>query len=290
MFCIRSSTQTTSESYGFYYLRRHVCPIQFDSRNFTRGLVVAGTLHRVPRSSPSDVARMSTTSTTTYPARQYMQTTSTSSQPTTSPCAKSTRSRQQHWATGSSTSTSANQSVQTSAVKPTVLLNNEERPRNLLADVEDLSRRKMLAVTAFRFMWSLCGLFRVVSGSETEKQNAFHRKQLRSFIRVQWPQRKSNLKLYKRCRCHKISKYVLELRWRSQPTLGRVGAYKPSNVCLLPKDGLHGYRSRPRTVLPSSLDTDLQQIGMRLKTRADLEQLRRIAINKTMWSKLHRTL
>ncbi|KAI0242155.1 Cathepsin L1 [Lamellibrachia satsuma] len=35
---------------------------------------------------------------------------------------------------------------------------------------------------------------------------------------------------------------------------------------------------------------DLQQIGMRLQTRVDLQQLRRIAKNKTQWSKLHRTI
>ena len=48
-------------------------------------------------------------------------------------------------------------------------------------------------------------------------------------------------------------------------------------------EGLHGYRGRPRTGLPTTLDTDLQQIGMQLKTRADQEQLRQIAIDKTKW-------
>ena len=62
---------------------------------------------------------------------------------------------------------------------------------------------------------------------------------------------------------------------------------KPSNVCIFPKmDGLNGYRSRCRTGHPGTLDTELPQISMWLKTWADLEQLRRITKNKTKWSKL----
>ena len=40
-------------------------------------------------------------------------------------------------------------------------------------------------------------------------------------------------------------------------------------------DGLNRYRGRPRTA-SWHLDTNLQQIGMRLKTTANLEQVRRI--------------
>ena len=55
-------------------------------------------------------------------------------------------------------------------------------------------------------------------------------------------------------------------------------------------EGLQGHRGRPRTSLPRTLDTDLQQIGMRLKTRADLEKLRRIALDRTGWRTLHNTI
>ena len=74
-----------------------------------------------------------------------------------------------------------------------------------------------------------------------------------------------------------------------QHTLGRECASNPSNVRLLPNEGRHGYRGRPRprTSLPRTPDSDLKQTSMRLKTRAKLEQLLRIAMNKTKWRKLH---
>ena len=47
--------------------------------------------------------------------------------------------------------------------------------------------------------------------SETEKQDAFHHKQLRSITRIHWPQRISNVKLYERCRCRQISTDVMDM-------------------------------------------------------------------------------
>ena len=122
----------------------------------------------------------------------------------------------------------------------------------------------------------------------SEKQDAFHWKQLRSLIGIHWPQRISNLKLYERCRCHQISTDVMNMRWRLFGHVLRLDEEVPANQTMstyFQMAGLHGYRGRPRT-----LDTDLPQIGMRLKTRADLEQLRRITIDKTKWHKLHRTI
>ena len=181
-----------------------------------------------------------------------MQTTSTSSRPTTSLCAKSTRSRQQHWFLY----VNVDKTDRTIISRETESVAEQWRTTKelgyLLGDVEDLSRRKMLAVTAFLFMWSLCGLLYVVSGSETEKQDAFHRKQLQSLIRVHWPQRISNLKLYKRCRCRQISTDVMDMRWRPHPTLGREGACKTSNVCLLPS-GRTPWLSRPTQNRPPQL-------------------------------------
>ena len=171
----------------------------------------------------ADVSHADHRPTKTYPARQYMQTTSTLSQQTTSPCAKSTRSRLQHWATGSCV-VNVEKTELTIISRETDSVAEQWRTTkklgSLLGDVEDLSRRKMLAVTAFRFTWSLCGLFHVVSGSKTEKQDAFHRKQLSSLVGVHWPQRISNVKLYKRCRCRQIRTYVMDMRWRPHSVLG----------------------------------------------------------------------
>ena len=53
-------------------------------------------------------------------------------------------------------------------------------------------------------------------------------------------------------------------------------------------EGLQGHCAWPRTCLPRTLD--LQQIGMCLKTRADLEKLCRITLNRTGWHILHKTI
>ena len=83
------------------------------------------------------------------------------------------------------------------------------------------------------------------------------------------------------------------MRWRLFGHILRLDEEAPANQAMsvyFQTDGLHGYRNRPKKGLLTPLDTELQQIDMRLKTRADLEQLRQIAINKTKWGKLHRTI
>ena len=106
---------------------------------------------------------------------------------------------------------------------------------SLLGDVEDLSRRQIVAVTAFRSMSSLWLRRQHVSerlrlrlynafvrpvllynagtwgltGSETDKLNAFHRKQLRLLNGIKWLQRISNSNLYERCECREIGTDVM---------------------------------------------------------------------------------
>ena len=55
-------------------------------------------------------------------------------------------------------------------------------------------------------------------------------------------------------------------------------------------EGLQYHRGRPKTSFPGTLDTHLQRIGMRLKTWADMEKLRRIALNRTELRILHKTI
>ena len=127
------------------------------------------------------------------------------------------------------------------------------------------------------------------NGVGNGKIDAFHHKQLRSLIGIHWLQRISNVKLYERCRCRQISTCAMGVRWRLFNHILRLDEEAPALTAYFQTYGLHGYRGRPRTGLRSALDTDLQQVGMRLKTRADLEQLPRIA-NKTKWRKQHRTM
>ena len=111
-----------------------------------------------------------------------------------------------------------------------------------------------------------------LTGSEKDKLNAFHR----LVIGIKWPQRISNSNLYERCECREISTDMMDRRWRLFGQVLRLDEKAPANQemsAYFETEGLQGHRGRPRTNLPRTLDTDLQQIGMCLKTRVDMEKL-----------------
>ena len=162
MSCILSSTQTTSESYGFYH-RRRKSPSELTTpclphstgqselregtrcrRNsssciskqpFVRCADVFHADHNLPNEViyADDADFISTN-------HEYI----------------TTRSRQQHWGIGSCASTSTKRSVQSSAVKPAVT--NGERPRN--SDPCSETLRNCLAKKCWWSPLSVpCGLF-----------------------------------------------------------------------------------------------------------------------------------
>ena len=95
-----------------------------------------------------------------------------------------------------------------------------------------------------------------------------------------------------RCRCHPISTYLIDMRWRLFGNILCLDEEALTNQAMsayFQTDELLGYCGRPRTGLPRTRDTDLQQIGY-VETIFDLQQLRRIAINKSKWRKLLRTI
>ena len=139
-------------------LRCSVCSSQFDSQHSPRGLAVASNLYRVPQSSPSDVARLSSTPIT---SRQQL-----------------TEVIYADYADFISTNleyiTQVNEIAPTALgdwflcvnvdkTEPTIISCETGRDEwrttkklgSLLGNVEDLSRRKMLVVTAFRCTWSI---------------------------------------------------------------------------------------------------------------------------------------
>ena len=72
----------------------------------------------------------------------------------------------------------------------------------------------------------------------------------------------------------------MDMRWRLFGHVRRLDEKAPANQAMsayFETEALQGHRGRPRTSLTSTFDTDLQQIGMRLETRADMEKLRQIA-------------
>ena len=100
-------------------------------------------------------------------------------------------------------------------------------------------------------------------------------------IGIHWPQRISNVKLYEQCHCHEISTRVMDMLRRLFGHILRLDEKAPANQAIsvyFQTDGLSRYGGRPRTSpAPLTLTRSRSARG----TRADLEQLRRIAKNKT---------
>ena len=77
--------------------------------------------------------------------------------------------------------------------------------------------------------------------------------------------------------CCEISTDVVDMQWRLFGHVLRLEEKASANQAMsayFETEVLQGHRGRPRTSLPRTLDTDLQQIGLRLMTRADMEKLR----------------
>ena len=83
-----------------------------------------------------------------------------------------------------------------------------------------------------------------LTGSETDKRNAFHRKQLRLLIGIKWPQRISHSNLYEWCECREISTDVMDMQWRLFGHI-RLDEKAPANQAMsayFKTDGLQGHR------------------------------------------------
>ena len=92
-----------------------------------------------------------------------------------------------------------------------------------------------------------------VMGLETENLDAFHWKQLRSFIQIYWTQKISNVKSCEWCHCRQISTDVMDMRWCLFGHILHLDEEAPANKVMsayFQMDGLHGYRGRSRTSLP----------------------------------------
>ena len=83
-----------------------------------------------------------------------------------------------------------------------------------------------------------------LTGSETDKLNAFHRKQLRLLNGIKWLQRISNSNLYERFECREIGTDVMWWTSWSRPTFGRESACEPGNVSRF-RNGGTSRTSRP---------------------------------------------
>ena len=122
-----------------------------------------------------------------------------------------------------------------------------------------------------------------------ESLDAFHRRQLRSLLGIRYPQKISNVALYKRCDCLPLRFNVFESRWKLFGHILRRDINIPANTFMQEyfetQDNLKAFRGRRRTCLPIVLDQDLGSISGcgRLKSTADMEQLRTKAQDREQW-------
>ena len=159
---------------------------------------------------------------------------------------------------------------------------------SLLGDSKDLSKRKNLAIVAFKNMTSLFirrhkigevrrmrlynalilpiliynGSTWALTETETKSLNAFHRKQLRILLGIFYPDRISNHDLYIRCNTTTISSLITKQRWQLFGHVLRRDETIPAQMAMdmFFQPGLK-YRGRPITTLPNVLDKDIEIVA-----------------------------
>ena len=101
-----------------------------------------------------------------------------------------------------------------------------------------------------------------LSKAETEELDRFHRKQLRSVIGFYYPNTISNVRLYEQCKCGKMSSLIRKNRWRLLGHVLRMANNIPAKHSMLSyfNNGA-GFRGRPRTTLPTIINSELEAIA-----------------------------
>ncbi|XP_029654490.1 uncharacterized protein LOC115230848 [Octopus sinensis] len=189
---------------------------------------------------------------------------------------------------------------------------NSKKVGTLLGDSEDIMRRKMLSTVALnklRTTWlrnrevgtalraKLYNAFIKpillynggtwgISESESKSLDAFHRRQLRILIGINWPKKIKNSTLYNICNSRPVSVDITEARWRLLGHILRLDQDVYANWAMesyYAKDERSASRGRPRNTLPIVISKELQRVKRQLKNGDDLDTLRSIAYNRTSW-------
>ena len=121
--------------------------------------------------------------------------------------------------------------------------------------------------------------------------DTYHRRHLRQFIGVHWPNRISNVALYHRCQSRPISESIITARWRLFGHVLRLPRDAPAQRAIdhyFADTEASTFRGRPRTSLPTTLCSDLRRIGRTLRQPADIEALR--ALSREQWRQMERDI
>ena len=121
--------------------------------------------------------------------------------------------------------------------------------------------------------------------------DTYHRRHLRQFIGVHWPNRISNVAFYHRCQCRPISESIVTARWRLFGHVLRLPRDAPAQRAIdhyFADIEAAAFRGRPRTSLPTTLCSDLRRIGRTLRQPTDIEALR--ALSREQWRQMERDI
>jgi hypothetical protein len=98
---------------------------------------------------------------------------------------------------------------------------------------------------------------------QTEKLNAFHRKQLRSMANIHYPNRITNDKLYNICNTEQLSIQITSSRWELLGHIARLHEDTPARQAMqhyFEETPNRGFRGRQRTTLPSIIEEDINRL------------------------------
>ena len=125
--------------------------------------------------------------------------------------------------------------------------------------------------------------------SIVEKLDIVHRCHLRNILNYRYPNKISNVNLYRRCNVEPLSARVDRNRWRMLGHVLRGPSNGPAYSSLVfAVDTLQypGRVGRPQTNLFSLIMCDLKDRNIFLNNLSDLTYLRNLASNKVLWRRL----
>ena len=126
--------------------------------------------------------------------------------------------------------------------------------------------------------------------TEWARFDGFHRRQPRQVIRIRYPEKISSNARYERCECDPMSLSAIKAWWGLFGHVMRMAHDTPAQMAIdeyIPPTATAGWQGRPCTILPTTLDNDLQGVGKWLRNKQDLHwHLRTIASDRNQWRNL----
>ena len=127
------------------------------------------------------------------------------------------------------------------------------------------------------------------------KLDTCHRKHLRRICNIYWPTGViSNKELYRRCQAIPMTERVRKARWTLLGHILRMDDNCPPvlaiRFAITSAEQHRGRRGRPRINLFSTIEVDLKEHNLSLKTVADLDNIKQLAMNRVLWRNMFKAV